>query len=104
MIEYVVANQIIEVKLTNLLPHVSVFLVALDGADHAQDVWDDNIHPLGELVERAQLADQRQQRLPRHRLRLGRGLTDRFPAKKVTFPAACRLGSNRFSDNQSLAV
>ena len=57
MIEYVVPNQIIEVKLTNLLPHVSVFLVALDGADHAQDVRNDNIHPLGELVERAQLAD-----------------------------------------------
>ena len=93
MIEYVVPNQIIEVKLTNLLPHVSVFLVALDGADHAQDVWDDNIHPLGELVERAQLADQRQQRLPRHRLRLGRGLTDRFPAEKkvATFSSSLRL-------------
>ena len=82
MIEYVVPNQIIEVKLTNLLPHVSVFLVALDGADDAENVWDDDVHLLGELVERAQLADQRQQRLPRHRLRLGRGLTDRFPAKK----------------------
>ena len=96
MIEYFELIQIIEVKLTNLLllPHVSVFLVALDGADHAQDVWDDNIHPLGELVERAQLADQRQQRLPRHRLRLRRGLTDRFPAKKIVpFLSCLRLRS-----------